>query len=338
MGRIAVYSTPSCPHCRAAKTLLSVLNIDFTTYDVQAFPDLLPKMTELSQGKHTVPQIFFNGRYIGGNDSLQALHSEIGAEALVDLANQALNAPEDPLAPPPPPQVNLEETKEKEELNLVQQKRVLIANIGSTEELEALVKQIRQPAATGGLAIKAHRVRLSSYPNCFQGLELVNWLVLNQTESKTTSREEAIHLAQDMLKRSIIYPIFSSDQKQQILVDNTTLFRFVQDSEKLDKALNMSRVFEGEARHASVVAVEVRKQISQLYGEFLSSNGTEVDYKGMAASPEFEYFTLSVTELQKVDLSTLKREELIAFCINIYNALVIHATAISGPASGISLI
>jgi hypothetical protein len=35
-------------------------------------------------------------------------------------------------------------------------------------------------------------------------------------------------------------------------------------------------------------------------------------------------------ELQRVDVSTLTREEKLAFFINIYNALVIHVTAVLG--------
>lgn len=34
-----------------------------------------------------------------------------------------------------------------------------------------------------------------------------------------------------------------------------------------------------------------------------------------------------------MELRDLSREELIAFCINIYNALVVHATVAIGPAA-----
>jgi hypothetical protein len=63
--------------------------------------------------------------------------------------------------------------------------------------------------------------------------------------------------------------------------------------------------------------------------------GRKVDYAALRADPAFADFAAAAAELQKVDLSQLSsREQRIAFFINTYNALVVHALAVFGPADG----
>lgn len=47
----------------------------------------------------------------------------------------------------------------------------------------------------------------------------------------------------------------------------------------------------------------------------------------------FPLYVNATAELQRVDLTLLSREEKMAFFINIYNAIVVHALAEFGPAS-----
>lgn len=56
-----------------------------------------------------------------------------------------------------------------------------------------------------------------------------------------------------------------------------------------------------------------------------------VDYKGISQSKKFEAYVRATAELKRVDLSTLSREEKVAFFVNVYNALVIHAFVVQGP-------
>ena len=51
----------------------------------------------------------------------------------------------------------------------------------------------------------------------------------------------------------------------------------------------------------------------------------------MGDSAEFKAYIKHTAELQRVKLDGLSREETLAFFINIYNALVIHATVLRGP-------
>ena len=71
--RILVYSQPFCGYCSAAKRLLTAKGAEFTEIDVMSLPDRRQEMIERSGGRRTVPQIFIDGRHIGGFDDLNAL-------------------------------------------------------------------------------------------------------------------------------------------------------------------------------------------------------------------------------------------------------------------------
>ena len=72
-NRIIVYSTPFCGYCGAAKRLLTDKGAEYTEIDVMFDPEQRRKMIEESGGRRTVPQIFVDGRHIGGFDDLTAL-------------------------------------------------------------------------------------------------------------------------------------------------------------------------------------------------------------------------------------------------------------------------
>ena len=71
--RILVYSTPFCGYCAAAKRLLAAKGTEYTEIDVMMDPARRQEMLAKSNGRRTVPQIFIDGRHIGGFDELNAL-------------------------------------------------------------------------------------------------------------------------------------------------------------------------------------------------------------------------------------------------------------------------
>ncbi len=73
MANIEVYSGPFCPYCMRAKALLRHRGLDYTEYDVQADAGRREEMLRRANGMRTVPQIFINGRHVGGYDQLHAL-------------------------------------------------------------------------------------------------------------------------------------------------------------------------------------------------------------------------------------------------------------------------
>jgi glutaredoxin 3 len=72
-ARVIVYSQPFCGYCGAAKRLLTAKGAQFTEIDVMFEPQRRDEMIERSGGRRTVPQIFIDGRHVGGFDDLSAL-------------------------------------------------------------------------------------------------------------------------------------------------------------------------------------------------------------------------------------------------------------------------
>ena len=73
MPKIEIYTTFLCPYCTRAKKLLSTKGVAFDEHDISMGGPLRAEMLERSGGRQTVPQIFIDGRHIGGSDDLAAL-------------------------------------------------------------------------------------------------------------------------------------------------------------------------------------------------------------------------------------------------------------------------
>jgi glutaredoxin 3 len=72
MPKIVMYATRSCPYCRMADMLFQKKGVIVERIQVDDAPDRRLEMTRLS-GRSTVPQIFINGRHVGGYTDLASL-------------------------------------------------------------------------------------------------------------------------------------------------------------------------------------------------------------------------------------------------------------------------
>ena len=86
MAQVELYTTPICPFCHRAKQLLDRKGATFTEINVMLNPGTRAKMRERAGGAHTVPQIFIDGRHIGGCDELYALDRKGGLDPLLSGA------------------------------------------------------------------------------------------------------------------------------------------------------------------------------------------------------------------------------------------------------------
>ena len=73
MPRIEVYTQPWCPYCSRAITLLTKKGVAFDEIDAPHGSAERRRATELAGGRSSVPQIFIDGRHVGGCDELMAL-------------------------------------------------------------------------------------------------------------------------------------------------------------------------------------------------------------------------------------------------------------------------
>ena len=73
MARVLIYSTASCPYCQAADRLLARKGVsDIERVRVDLEPARRAEMQQKS-GRSTVPQIWIDGRHVGGSDELHGL-------------------------------------------------------------------------------------------------------------------------------------------------------------------------------------------------------------------------------------------------------------------------
>lgn len=66
----------ACGYCFRAKKLLEMKRVDYEEIPVDLDGARKAEMVERASGRMTVPQIFINGKHVGGCDELIALEYE----------------------------------------------------------------------------------------------------------------------------------------------------------------------------------------------------------------------------------------------------------------------
>ena len=73
MKPVRIYTTPICPYCVRAKSLLTKKGAPFEEVDIFMDESARDEMLAKSGGARTVPQIFIGDTHVGGCDELYAL-------------------------------------------------------------------------------------------------------------------------------------------------------------------------------------------------------------------------------------------------------------------------
>lgn len=305
-GRVLVYSITGCPHCMRAKNTLQEHNIPYVDINLDNFPQCRENVKSRT-GRSTVPQIFFNATHVGGNDDLEKLITDKPSFAALVKEVQENEVPAS--APQPPdPSTAVKDT----DLS------------GFTCELDEYAQLVKDLRASG--IIKDNRQGLLTvHKNSFSGKAFVDWIV----KTKELDRSVAIEMGQALIDKHFGHNVKS----QETFQDADVYYRLLDDDET--EALNSGTMSNCEPRPAGEVGEDIRKLILKIYNVFLSKDGRKVNYKGISTSSEFDVYKTRTKELQRVQIATASREEKLAFFINIYNALVVHANVVLGPPNGL---
>ncbi len=84
MPKVVIYTTNYCPFCTRAKALLRSKDIDFEEIDVTYDGRLQEEVRRLS-GRRTVPQIFIDGKSVGGYDDIKELDAAGKLDSLLGI-------------------------------------------------------------------------------------------------------------------------------------------------------------------------------------------------------------------------------------------------------------
>ena len=82
MSRVQVYSKENCPYCVRAKALLDRKGVRYEEIDAEGKDEIRTWLVEAS-GQMTLPQIFVDGRSLGGFSDIDALDRAGKLDALL---------------------------------------------------------------------------------------------------------------------------------------------------------------------------------------------------------------------------------------------------------------
>ena len=82
MPKVEIYLKSTCPYCIRAQALLARKGVSAVEYNIDAGGPKRDEMIERS-GRMTVPQIFIDGRHVGGCDDLHALDRQGKLDSLL---------------------------------------------------------------------------------------------------------------------------------------------------------------------------------------------------------------------------------------------------------------
>jgi len=85
MKKIEIYTTNYCPFCIKAKTLLNKKKNKFFEIDISNDENLREKMSAMTNGARSVPQIFADNVHIGDCNTIYKLDQEKKLDKLLGI-------------------------------------------------------------------------------------------------------------------------------------------------------------------------------------------------------------------------------------------------------------
>ncbi|MEO5867419.1 MAG: glutaredoxin 3 [Sphingomonas sp.] len=83
MANVEIYTKAFCPYCTRAMSLLAGKGVEPEEFDITMGGPKRTEMLARAGGRSTVPQVFIDGKHIGGSDDLAALDRDGRLDALL---------------------------------------------------------------------------------------------------------------------------------------------------------------------------------------------------------------------------------------------------------------
>ncbi|XP_074309015.1 uncharacterized protein LOC141643664 [Silene latifolia] len=299
-GRVTIYSRSNCRDCGAVRKILREKGLKFTEINLDVYPARENELVDRTGGS-TVPQIFFNEKLIGGLVAVNSLRNS----GLLDRTAKDLLGRKCPDDAPGPPVYGFDEPEEEQ-----------------MDEMAGVVKILRLR-----LPIQDRLVRMRIIKNCFTGKELVDVLV----HHLGCPRNEAIEVGKEIVRKHFIHQVFGGTNFE----DGTELYRFLEHEQFIPKCFNFrGSTDDREPESPVVIGQKLMKIMSAILESYASEDRLHVDYLAISNSEEFRRYLNVVEGLQRVDILLLSTDEKLAFFLNLYNAMVIHAVIRKGFPDG----
>ncbi|KAI5079505.1 hypothetical protein GOP47_0004984 [Adiantum capillus-veneris] len=300
-GRITLFSKSGCQDSRAARSFLRSKGLSFVEVNVDIFPQRKMELEERT-GTSSVPQVFFNNTFVGGIDELNAL------EAKKELDEKVKDVFETE-CPATAPQAPVYGEDEAENLKL--------------DECAEVVRKLRER-----VQVKDRFYKMRLFSRCFPGSEALDIFA----DDQYCEKEEAVEFGRKVAAKHFIRHVL----QENLFEDGNHLYRFLEhDPVVSTKCFNFNGTTnDAEPLSTSEIEVSLRKFTLAIIDSYVSDDGKRVDYQSISMSEEFRRYVKMTELLHRFDPSTLSQEEKLAFFINLYNIMTIHAIIILGHPTG----
>ncbi|XP_020262235.1 uncharacterized protein LOC109838185, partial [Asparagus officinalis] len=295
--QISFFSRSSCRDSTSIRTFLRQNNLPFVEINLDVFPERENELKERS-GSLIVPQIFINEKLLGGVVVFNSLRNSGEFERRL----KEIGGVKCPESAPRAPVYGFDDEEE------VKRRRV--------DGLIGIVRVLRQR-----LPIRDRILRMKMVRNCFSGSEMVEAIILQMD----CGRKKAVEIGRELARKHYIHHVFREDNFED---GHNQFYRFLEHDPIIPKCFNFrGATNDDEPKSVSVVGQRLAKLMSALLEAYASDDRRHLDYPRIAASEEFRRYVNLVQDLQRVDIFTLSVDETMAFFLNLYNAMVIHAVS-----------
>ncbi|KAK7292554.1 hypothetical protein RJT34_15405 [Clitoria ternatea] len=301
-GRISFFSRSGCRDCTAVRRFFREKALDFVEINVDVFAERERELRERT-GSASVPQIFFNEKLVGGLVALNSLRNSGEFDRRVkEMVAEKVAGDEAPFPP-----VYGFDCPENDRM----------------DEMVVAVRVLRQR-----LPIQDRLKRMKMVKNCFEGNELVEALV----HHLDCLQNEAVEIGKQLTRKHFIHHVFGENDFEE----GNNLYRFLEHEPFIPRCFNFrGATNDNEPKIAAAISVRLTKIMSAILESYASDDRQHLDYGAISRSEEFRRYVNITQDLQRVNLLELSENEKLAFFLNLYNAMVIHAVISVGCPEGV---
>ncbi|XP_061365345.1 uncharacterized protein LOC133308690 [Gastrolobium bilobum] len=301
-GRIILYTKLGCQESKEIRLFLHMKRLRYVEINIDVYPSRKKELEKFS-GSSFVPKVYFNEILIGGLSELKTLDESSELDEKIDFL-----ITEAPLFEAPSPPLSGEDE---------------VSSSGALDELAVIVRKMKE-----SIAVKDRLHKMRRFTNCFLGSDAVDFL----SEDQYLERHEAVDFARKLASKVFFRHVLD----ENLFEDGNHLYRFLDDDPiVVSQCHNIPRgILTLTPKPLAEIASRLRFLCYAIFEAYVSEDGRRVDYTSMHESEEFARYMRIVEELQRVEIWDLSREEKLAFFINLYNMMAIHAILVLGHPDG----
>uniref|UniRef100_A0ACD6AJT9 Uncharacterized protein n=1 Tax=Avena sativa TaxID=4498 RepID=A0ACD6AJT9_AVESA len=301
-GRIILYTKLGCEDCKMVRLFMHQQRLKYVEINVDIFPSRKLEL-EKNTGSSTVPKVYFNDLLIGGLTELRKMEES----GILDERTGVLFKEEPSSAAPLPPLPGEDDE----------------SGCGKMDELATIVRKMRE-----SIIPKDRFYKMRRFSNCFPGSEAVDFI----SEYQYLERDEAVEFGRKLASKHFFRHVLD----ENVFEDGNQLYRFLDhDPTIMTQCYNIPRgIIDVAPKPMVEIASRLRKLSYAIFEAYVYEDGRHVDYRSIQGSEEFKRYIRTTEELQRVEITDLAREEKLAFFINLYNMMAVHALVTCGHPAG----